>query len=207
MGVRQILPDRPRVLVDLDEAIAPRRVARGLVDDQQVAVGVEVSLAKVDQRVGLRRLDRGALVPHLAERQPPLVQHVAAHRDQHRMRAVARGVERDAGAGARRVVHGDARLVGAHRLPELGRVVLIVLAPLVEQRVAAAIGVGKVARRRRLDEDQVAARDRPEKGNGEHDCRVVDEFGDRSAWHVRPWRTRSVARFGVVGEFGWFYGW
>ena len=77
MRLLEIFPDQIGILVHLDHAVAPRRVADALVDHQKVAVRVEVGLTVVDELVRLRPGDRRALVPDLAVRQVPLVQGLA----------------------------------------------------------------------------------------------------------------------------------
>ena len=178
MSVLQILPDHLRILVHLDQAITPGGIARGLVNRQQIAIGIQMGLAKVDQGIGLRNADRGGLVPDFAERQLPFVHDLAGHRDQDRPLTAAGGVQGEAVGGALRVVYRDAARLAPHRLPELGRIGLPPFAPLVEQGMPAPIGVGQLARRERVDEDQVAAGNQAQEGDRKHDCDVGDKLGD-----------------------------
>ena len=75
----QVFPDQARVLIHLDQAVAPRCIAQCLVNGQEIAVGIEVGPMIVDHRVGSGFLDLGGIVPDRAERQVPFVQHLAGH--------------------------------------------------------------------------------------------------------------------------------
>ena len=55
-------PQQPRVLVQLDQAVAVRRIALGVIDGQQVPVGIEVAPEPVNL-VRPERLQTGSPSP------------------------------------------------------------------------------------------------------------------------------------------------
>jgi hypothetical protein len=140
----QVLPDHLGVAVQLDHAVAVRGIANALVDHEQVAVRIDQGFAEIDVRIGLRAPHRGVRVPHGAERATPFVQHRAIHIDEIGGGLVPGGVEGHAVLRARAVVDRDAAVRKARRVPQIGRVHIVVGGQLLVHRLAAQVRAGDV---------------------------------------------------------------
>jgi hypothetical protein len=159
MGGLQVTPDDIRVPVEPDESVAVGSVAGPFIDGQDTAILQHPGLAHVHVAVRLRVAHGGLLVPDLAERLVPLVQHFPVGRDEIRRRRMPGRVESRAGADASRQIDGHPARIVARGVPEIRHIHVVVQGELGVNRLAAFHGSLYLRTRRNAESGQ----DRPGK--------------------------------------------
>ena len=107
MNATLILPQELGVFVQFDQTITAGRIALRLINGEQVAVRKQMAAKPMNLFVAEGVLDVGRARPRLAERQFPLMDHLAAHVEETGPCPFGRREKREAIVSLAWFVHGN----------------------------------------------------------------------------------------------------